>query len=142
MTPLPFDLLLFDLGGVLVENVGPARLATWLPTASTQAAILDQWLMSPTVRAFERGQMAVEDFAAAIVRELGLAVSPAYFLADFARWVHGLYPGALDLLRQLASAYPLGCLSNTNVMHWQRGGPSCSSTHYLTTPLCPVRQGC
>jgi HAD superfamily hydrolase (TIGR01509 family) len=35
--------------------------------------------------------------------------------------VHGLYPGAVDLLRQLSSAYTLGCLSNTNVLHWQRG---------------------
>jgi glucose-1-phosphatase len=28
---------------------------------------------------------------------------------------------ALDLLRQLSAAYMLGCLSNTNVVHWQRG---------------------
>lgn len=116
----PFDLLLFDLGGVLIENAGPARLATWLPTTPTYAEILDQWLTSPTVRAFERGQMVPEDFAVAVVRELALPVSPTCFLADFARWVNRLYPGALDLLWQLSSAYTLGCLSNTNVLHWQR----------------------
>lgn len=104
-----------------MENVGPARLATWLPTASAYETILDRWLTSPTVRAFESGQMAVEDFAAAVVRELALPVSPTHFLADFTLWVHGLYPGAVDLLRQLSSAYTLGCLSNTNVLHWQRG---------------------
>jgi putative hydrolase of the HAD superfamily len=121
MQDLPFDLLLFDLGGVLVENVGPARLATWLPTTSSHAAILDQWLTSPTVRAFESGQMAAEDFAGAMVQEFALPVSPTHFLADFARWVNRLYPGVLDLLRRLSSAYPLGCLSNINVLHWQRG---------------------
>lgn len=120
MKPRPFDLLLFDLGGVLVENEGPARLATWLPTAASHTAILDRWLTSPTVRAFESGQMATADFAAAVVRELALPVSPTCFLADFARWVNRLYPGASDLLRRLASAYTLGCLSNTNVLHWQR----------------------
>jgi HAD superfamily hydrolase (TIGR01509 family) len=121
MKQRPFDLLLFDLGGVLVENEGPARLATWLPTASSHAAILDRWLTSPTVRAFERGQMTAEDFAVAVVRELALPVSPTDFLADFARWVNRLYPGVLELLQQLSPVYTLGCLSNTNILHWQRG---------------------
>ncbi len=120
MPHLRFDLLLFDLGGVLVDNAGPARLATWLPAPPSHAAILDQWLMSPAVRAFERGQIAAEDFAATVVQEFELPVRPADFLTDFAQWVSQLYPGALDLLQQLSSTYALGCLSNTNVVHWQR----------------------
>jgi putative hydrolase of the HAD superfamily len=65
--------------------------------------------------------MAGEEFATAVVQEFALPVSAAHFLADFTLWVHGLYPGALDLLRQLSSVYTLGCLSNTNGVHWQRG---------------------
>ena len=35
-----FDLLLFDLGGVLVENVGPKRLSKWLPAIRSHSTIL------------------------------------------------------------------------------------------------------
>ncbi len=120
MNKRPFDLILFDLGGVLVENLGPARIANWLSANNTSAeTILDQWLSSPIVRAFESGQMSPEDFAIAVINELELALTPAEFLNDFKSWVTRLYPGAETLLKQLRSSYKLGCLSNTNVVHWQ-----------------------
>lgn len=116
----PFDLLLFDLGGVLVENIGLERLSKWLPPVSSPAAVLDRWVTSPTVRDFERGQMDPVDFATVVVREFALPLSPERFLADFSGWASRLYPGAEDLLRRLSSLCRLGCLSNTNVLHWQR----------------------
>lgn len=115
-----FDLLLFDLGGVLVENEGPARLASWLPNITSDELILDQWLTSPVVRAFERGRMKPLSFADTVVKELALPITSSEFLTDFAEWVTQLYPGTENLLQQLAGSYKLGCLSNTNVLHWQR----------------------
>lgn len=119
MNKLPFDLILFDLGGVLVDNEGPVRIANWLPTETSVEVIFDQWLTSPIVRAFESGQMPSEDFAIAIIDELNIPLSPSEFLDDFSLWVTRLYSGAENLLKQLRSNYKLGCLSNTNVIHWQ-----------------------
>lgn len=117
----PFDLLLFDLGGVLVENVGLERLSMWLPDVPSPEAVLKQWLASSTVQDFERGRVDPDDFAATVVREFALPVSPDSFLNDFTKWASRLYPGVEDLLHRLSSICRLGCLSNTNVLHWNRG---------------------
>jgi glucose-1-phosphatase len=116
-----FDLLLFDLGGVLVENGGTEPLSAWLPSPPPPETIMDRWLMSPTVRKFENGQISPEEFAIKIVREWELPLSPAQFLNDFSLWASKFYPGAAILLHRLRSRYNLACLSNTNVLHWQRG---------------------
>jgi glucose-1-phosphatase len=116
-----FDLLLFDLGGVLVKNRGIDSLSAWLPNPPPPATIMDRWLMSPTVRDLENGQISPEEFALKIVSEWKLPVSPIVFLDDFSLWASKFYPGAADLLHRLGSEYNLACLSNTNVLHWQRG---------------------
>jgi putative hydrolase of the HAD superfamily len=115
-----FDLLVFDLGGVLVENVGVDRLLAWMSTTPTAEELWHTWLTSPTVRAFERGNLPAAQFAAGMIAELSLPVSPEEFLTEFAACIKQLYPGALDLLRHLSQSYRLASLSNTNGIHWQR----------------------
>ena len=44
----------------------------------------------------------------------------ATFLEHFERWPTGLYPGALELLTELRGRFRLGCLSNSNALHWPR----------------------
>ena len=120
MPHVAFDLLVFDLGGVLVENLGVDRLRAWMPTAPAAEEIWRLWLTSPTVRAFESGKLPAAQFAAAVIAELSLPVSPEDFLTDFAGWVKHVYPGALELLRHLSRSYRLASLSNTNGLHWHR----------------------
>jgi HAD superfamily hydrolase (TIGR01509 family) len=115
-----FDLLVFDLGGVLVENVGVERLSAWMSTPPTPEELWRTWLLSPTVRAFESGTLPAAQFAARIIAELSLPVCPEEFLTTFAACVTQLYPGALDLLRHLSQSYRLASLSNTNDIHWHR----------------------
>lgn len=120
MNNAPFDLLLFDLGGVLVDNAGPERLTNWLPTELTIDQILDLWLMSSSVRAFESGQIGSQEFAGSVVEELSLSITPQQFLVEFPGWVKTLYPGGKALLKKLSARYKLACLSNTNELHWQQ----------------------
>jgi glucose-1-phosphatase len=115
-----FDLLVFDLGGVLVENVGAERLSAWMSTPATPEELWRIWLTSPTVRAFESGTLPAAQFAAGVIAELFLPVRPDEFLTEFAACVTQLYPGALDLLRHLSQSYRLASLSNTNDIHWHR----------------------
>ena len=112
--------VLFDLGGVLIENDGRAALTAMLPQPLPASEMWRRWLESPTVRQFERGRVSSDDFAASFVREWEIDLEPAVFLREFATWPRGLYDGAEALLRELKGTHHLACLSNTNALHWQR----------------------
>jgi putative hydrolase of the HAD superfamily len=111
--------LLFDLGGVVVENVGFARLGELVPDRDTNA-LKDAWLASPAVRDFERGRIPPERFGERFVREWSLALSPEAFLGEFEGWVRDAYPGAEAALEALRRRYTVACLSNSNELHWSR----------------------
>ena len=112
------DVLLFDLGGVIVELAGLPVWTRW--TGHDEAESWTRWLRSPAVRRFESGRASATEFAEDVVREFELPVAPEVFLAEFERWPTGPYPGALELLAGLAPRFRLACLTNTNSLHWPR----------------------
>lgn len=112
--------LLFDLGGVLVDNVGFERFNELLPTPIPIEDLKAKWLSSPTVRAFEAGHSTSDHFARNVVSEWRLPLGPGEFLEAFTYWPKGLYPGAAELLAKLRERYVVACLSNSNEIHWKR----------------------
>ena len=122
MSSLPRDgkVLLFDLGGVLVENRGREGLTAMLTVPLAAAEMWAKWLASPVVRDFERGLIDSDAFASAFVAEWDIELEPAAFIEAFATWPRDLYAGAEVLLRGLKGRHHLACLSNTNAIHWQR----------------------
>ena len=104
----------------LVELGGIGEFRAWAGETLHDEEIWRRWLSSPSVRAFESGQVEAAQFAAAVVDEMQLSVSPSQFLAAFTRWPKGLYPGVESLLMSLRSRYTLASLSNTNALHWPR----------------------
>lgn len=113
----PPRVLLFDLGGVLVDFRGFEALAAMVPDAGGVDAVRERWLASEAVRSFEIGAIGPEVFAERFVTEWRLELSPADFLENFEAWARELYPGALELLAGLRGRYRLACLSNANVLH-------------------------
>ena len=115
----PFDVVLFDLGGVLIDfgGVGPMKA---LAGIESDEELWSRWLTCPWVRSFERGQCSAEDFAAGVVADWSLPIEPAAFLDEFATWPGGPLPDADELVRSVRQAVPVGCLSNTNAVHWDR----------------------
>ncbi len=120
MASTPYDVLLFDLGGVIVELAGMPAFRAWLPRGMSDEEIWERWIRSPAVRSFESGNSSAEAFASGVIAEFGLAVEPHSFLAEFEQWARAPFPGALDLLDQLRGRFQLACFSNTNAMHWPR----------------------
>jgi len=114
--------LLFDLGGVLLENVGFERFNALLPSPIPSEELKTQWLTSPAVRSFEAGNCTAEIFARSVVSDWKLPLSPTSFLEAFTYWPRGLYAGASELLAELRERYVVACLSNSNEVHWQRFG--------------------
>ncbi|MBI5396783.1 MAG: HAD-IA family hydrolase [Verrucomicrobia bacterium] len=115
-----FEVLLFDLGGVLVEFDGITPLVALSGGALTREQARRFWLLSDAVRRFETGRCNGEEFAAGVITELRLNIAPDLFLQQFVSWDSGPMPGALELLDSLKPRFLLACLSNNNELHWRR----------------------
>ncbi len=115
-----FDVILFDLGGVLVELSGVPTMHQWSDQQYDDDGLWSMWLHSESVRAFETGVTNASQFAEQIIEEMDLAVEKAEFLDKFTRWPRGLFPGVTELLANLRERHTLACLSNTNELHWPR----------------------
>jgi len=113
-----FEVLLFDLGGVLIHFAGFDELSRLLADeVRDRAAIRQRWIRSDPVRLFERGDITPDEFAGRFVAEWRLDLSPEEFLREFEGWARGLYPGAAELLGRLRPSHRIACLSNSNPLH-------------------------
>jgi glucose-1-phosphatase len=111
------ELVLFDLGGVLIQpgGVGPMRD---LAGIDSDEALWARWLGCRWVQRFEAGLCTPEEFAAGVVADWGLQVQPADFLQEFGRWPEPPFPGALELVEAVRATVPAGFLSNMNAFQW------------------------
>lgn len=116
VTERPYDIVLFDLGGVLIELSGVGAMRE-LAGLGTDDELWQRWLTCPWVRAFERGDCSPAEFAAGMVGEWELSVTPEVFLDSFRDWPVGPLPGAEALVARVAEVVAVGCLSNTNALH-------------------------
>ena len=114
------DVVLFDLGGVLVELAGIGQMMAWCPHLPDIDTLWQHWLASHAVRRFETGGATRHAFAADMVAEFGLPVGAEAFLAAFAAWPKVVVPGSRELLDELAGHCTLASASNTNEIHWAR----------------------
>ncbi len=119
MAGAPIEVVLFDLGGVLVELGGavPARELTGI---DDDDEVRRRWLTCRWVREFERGTCTSEAFAAGVVADWSLPITPDEYLERFAAWPRGPFSGAAALIAATANHAVVGCLSNTNSLHSQR----------------------
>jgi putative hydrolase of the HAD superfamily len=122
----PYDVVLFDLGGVLVDPGGVAEMRE-LSGIESDEELWRRWLSCPWVHRFEAGGCSPEEFAAGVVDHWGLPVSAPAFLDVFAGWHIGPYLGANQLVAEVRATGPVGYLSNTNAVQW--------ATHLAGSPL-------
>lgn len=118
MTRESNPVLLFDLGGVLVENALFSELKRLLGSERTEAELIEAWLADPIAREYELGRCSTEVFCGRMVEALDLPLAPAEFLAVFKAGPRGFYPGAGSLLTDLRQRHRVCCLSNSNEAHW------------------------
>jgi len=116
-TERSFDVLLFDLGGVLIDFAGFEEMGPLLTEPLPRATVRTRWIRSEAVRLFERGEISPRQFADQSLVEWSLTMAPEAFLDLFTRWARGLYPGAEQLLGRIRKGYRLACLSNSNELH-------------------------
>ena len=114
------DVLLFDLGGVLVEFSGVQDLAVLLQGRLSESEILEQMSNYSPSEQFGLGKLSREDFGNRFVKDWNLKLPPEDFLREFQSWSKRLFPGAVELLTMLRPRFRLAALSNSNELHWER----------------------
>ncbi len=113
------DLILFDLGGVLINPMGVPKMLAWTDGLISREDLWKKWVRSPSVIALESGKLSLENFADGIIDEFNLPVKQKEFVSEFKTWAENLYPGVRDLLIRLSADHTLATLSNTNAYHWE-----------------------
>jgi glucose-1-phosphatase len=111
------DLVLFDLGGVLIRPGGVAAMRA-LTGIDSDEALWARWLGCPWVQRFEAGGCTPEEFAERMVADWGLELAPAAFLDEFGGWPEPPFEGALELVDAVQASVPAGFLSNMNAFQW------------------------
>ena len=119
------EMLLFDLGGVLVEFTGIEPLIALTQGKLNREEARLFWLESPWLARYETGNCNELEFAAGTIADLRINMDEHTFLREFVSWEKGPYPGALELLDRLAQRYTLACLTNNNELHWNTLNAMC-----------------
>lgn len=114
------EIVLFDVGGVLVDLTGVDQMLAWTQNRHTVDELWRLWLESPTVRDFESGNIDTETFARRLVDEFRLVAEPEAVIESFDDWIEGPFPEVVPLLDTLRETCRLGTLSNTNERHWPK----------------------
>ena len=109
------EVILFDLGGVVVEMSGVEYMATLLDL--THDEVWRRWGDCPAVANYETGRSSREQFSAGVVEHFALDMTPTAFLEAFRAWPMEIISGTKELIGDLRPGLRYGCLSNTSEFH-------------------------
>lgn len=113
-----FEVILFDLGRVVVELGESPIPKCWLNTESSMS--IEACFSSETGQNFEKGDISALEFATRLKEQLGLKQSTTEIMDAFTAWPIGVFPNMSEVLNTLRSQYHLAVLSNTNELHFPR----------------------
>lgn len=108
-------LVLFDLGGVLVELGDELFPRSWIPEGQNFG--LKEWFASDIAIQFETGLISSGDFISGLKQRLSKNVSDQELLSAFERWPKKLFSSTDELLNRLKIDYKIAVLSNSNEVH-------------------------
>ena len=111
--------IIFDLGGVIVDFEhqsicrGLARHCSLTPE-TIYTEIFDSGLE----RQFDLGHISPQSFSESVCSRIGAKIEPALFQKIWSD-IFSVNPGTQKIIQALHGRYPLACLSNTNIWHFE-----------------------
>ena len=116
--PHSADVLLFDLGRVVLDISFDRVMACWAGHAGCTAADLAaRFVVNDSFKHHEIGQIDDTAFFASLRQSLGIGITDAQFLEGWNSIFMGEMPGIAPLLTSAAGRMPLYAFSNTNPAH-------------------------
>ena len=118
LTPSSVDVLLFDLGRVVLDINFDSVMATWADHAGcTPAELASRFAVNDSFKHHETGRIDDAAFFADLRQSLGIGLTDAQFLEGWNAIFAGEMPGIAPLLAGAAQRLPLYAFSNTNPAH-------------------------
>jgi HAD superfamily hydrolase (TIGR01509 family) len=118
LTPSSVDVLLFDLGRVVLDISFDSVMANWAGHAGCAPADLARrFVVNDSFKHHEIGRIDDAAFFAGLRQSLGIGLTDAQFLEGWNAIFAGEMPGIAPLLAGAAQRLPLYAFSNTNPAH-------------------------
>lgn len=118
LTPSSVDVLLFDLGRVVLDINFDSVMATWADHAGcAPAELASRFVVNDSFKHHETGRIDDATFFADLRQSLGVGLTDAQFLEGWNAIFAGEMPGIAPLLAGAAQRLPLYAFSNTNPAH-------------------------
>jgi putative hydrolase of the HAD superfamily len=116
--PSSVDVLLFDLGRVVLDINFDSVMANWAGHAGCEPDDLARrFVVDDSFRHHEIGRIDDAAFFASLRQSLGIGITDAQFLEGWNSIFAGEMPGIAPLLANAAKRMPLYAFSNTNPAH-------------------------
>ena len=118
LTPSSVDVLLFDLGRVVLDINFDSMMAKWARHAGCAPAdLVQRFVVNDSFKHHETGRIDDAAFFADLRQSLGIGLTDAQFLEGWNAIFAGEMPGIAPLLAGAAQRLPLYAFSNTNPAH-------------------------
>ena len=118
LTPSSVDVLLFDLGRVVLDINFDSMMAKWARHAGCAPAdLVQRFVVNDSFKHHETGRIDDAAFFADLRQSLGIGLTDAQFLEGWNAIFAGEMPGIAPLLAGAAKRLPLYAFSNTNPAH-------------------------
>jgi len=135
-----FDVVLFDIGGVIVQMGDIATLGPF-SGRSGPADIMKLWLDCPHVDAHERGAIDAQEFAQRMTETYAIGCTPDDFLQRCLDWHIGLFSGVEDTIAAIRPDVRIACLSNTSDFSWRNAAACIAAARLFPTQFLSYRLG-
>lgn len=112
------NLVVFDLGNVVLQLDFDAPFRTWANCSSVPvAALRERFSIDEAFKEFERGNMSARNYCKHVCEKMGMSLSFDEFTVGWNAIFDGVFSNVVDHCREMKNTVGMVALTNTNSVH-------------------------